>query len=52
MQKSGRKPATRKLNVIGNMVGHCNVLTSEKNLKRSTEDMQTAASYVYITERQ
>ena len=30
MQKSGRKPATRKLNVIGNMVGHCSVLTSEK----------------------
>ena len=30
MQKSNRKLATRKINVIGNMVGHFSVLTSEK----------------------
>ena len=30
IQKSSRKLATRKLNVIVNMVGHCSVLTNEK----------------------
>ena len=36
MQKSSRKLATRKPNMIGKMVGHCSVITSEENLKRST----------------
>ena len=36
MHKSSRKLATRKINVIGNMVGNCSVLTSEENLKRAT----------------
>ena len=39
MQKSSKKISTRKINVIGNMVGHCSVLISEENLKRATEDM-------------
>ena len=30
MQESSRKLATRKLNAIGNMVGHCSILTSVK----------------------
>ena len=29
MQNSSRKLATRKLDVIGNMVGYCSVLTGE-----------------------
>ena len=52
MQKSNRKLATRKLNMIANMIGHFSVLTSEENLKRATEDMQLAATYEDITERQ
>ena len=51
IQKSIRRLGSRILNLIGNMVGNCSVLTNEKNLKRSAEDMQTAASYVYMTER-
>ena len=51
MHKSIRKLATRKLTVIGNMVGHCSVLTSEENLKRATEGMHIAATYEDITER-
>ena len=50
MQKSSRKLATRKLNVIGNMVVHCSVLTSEENIKRDTEDMQLAETYEDIKE--
>ena len=52
MKKSIRKLATRKLNVVGNMVGNCSVLTSEKSIKIDTEDMQIAATYEDITERQ
>ena len=52
MQKPSRKIATRKLNVIGNMLGHRSVLTSEENLKRFTEDIHIAGTYEDITERQ
>ena len=38
--------------MIGNMVGHCSVLTSEENIKRATEDMQLAETYEDITEIQ
>ena len=51
MQNSSSKLATRKLNSIGNMLGHCSVRTSEENLKRATEDMQLAETYEYIIER-
>ena len=50
MQNSIRKLATSNLNVIGNMVEHCSVLTSEENLKRDTEDVQLASIYENITE--
>ena len=43
MQSSNRKLATRKLNVIGNMVGHCSVLTSDEHLRRAREDCRLAA---------
>ena len=33
------------------MVGHCSVLTSEENIKRSTYDMQLTATYKDIRER-
>ena len=52
MQSSNRKLATRKLNVIGNMVGHCSVLTSDENLRRAREDCRLAACYEEISERQ
>ena len=52
MQKSSRKLATRKLNMIVDMVGHCSALTSEDNLKRDTKYMQLAENYEYIIERQ
>ena len=51
MQKSSSKLATRKFNLIGNMVEKCSVLTSEENLKGATEDMQLAETYEYIIER-
>ena len=52
MQKSSRKLATRKFNVIGNMVGHCSVITREGNIKIATKEMQLAATYEDITEGQ
>ena len=52
MQMSSRKLSTRKLNVIGNMVGHCSVFTRNENLRRSKEDSRLAASYEEIIERQ
>ena len=52
VQSSNRKLTTRKLNVIGNMVGHCSVLTSDENLRRAREDCRLAACYEEISERQ
>ena len=52
MQNPRRKLATRKLNVIVNMLLHCIFITSEEDIKRATEDMQLAATYKDITEKQ
>ena len=52
MMKSNRKLATRKLNIIGNMAGHCSVLTSNENIKRAREDCRLASTYEEINERQ
>ena len=52
MQNSSRKLATRKINVIGNMVGHFSFLTSEENTKIDTEYIQLTSTYEYIIERQ
>ena len=49
MHKSSRKLATKKINEIGNMVGHCSVLTSEENLKIATEDMKLPTTNEDIT---
>ena len=51
MQMSNRKLSTRKLNVIGNMVGHCSVLTRNENLRRPKEDCRLTVSYEAIIER-
>ena len=45
MQSSNRKLATIKLNVIGNIVGHCSVLASDENLRRTREDCRLAVCY-------
>ena len=52
MEKSSRKLATRKLNVIGNLTGHSSVITSDENLRRAQEDCRLASTYEEINERQ
>ena len=52
MQMSNMKLAKRKLNIIGIMVFHCSVITSNETLRRAKEDCSLAASYEKIIERQ
>ena len=52
MEKSSRKLATRKLNVIGNLTGHSSIITSDENLRRVRKDYRLASTYEEINERQ
>ena len=49
---SGRKLATRKLNIIGSLTGYSSVITSDENLKRAQEDCRLVSSYKEINEKQ